>query len=37
MTQGRAQTLDELIAIGRAKGYKSPEFWARRVLSGRKK
>jgi len=35
-TQGRAKTLGELIAIGRAKGYKSPEFWARRVMAGRK-
>lgn len=34
--QGKARTLDELIAIGTAKGYNNPAFWARKVLSGRK-
>jgi len=31
-----AGTLEDLIALGRARGYKSPEFWARRVFQGRK-
>ena len=34
--QGRAQTFEELLAIGRAKGYKNPAFWAQQVLRGRK-
>jgi superfamily II DNA or RNA helicase len=37
MEQGRAQTFEELIAIGRAKGYKNPAFWAQQVLRGRKR
>ena len=35
MEQGRAQTFEELIAIGRAKGYKNPAYWAQQVLRGR--
>lgn len=35
MEQGRAETLDDLIALGRRKGYKSPSAWAARVLAGR--
>jgi len=34
--QGRAKTLSELIEIGKKRGYKSPQYWARRVMSGRK-
>ena len=34
--QGRAQTFEELLAIGRAKGYKNPAFWAQQVLRGRR-
>ena len=37
MEQGRAQTFEELIAIGRAKGYKNPAYWAQQVLRGRKR
>lgn len=37
MEQGRAQTFEELIAIGRAKGYKNPAYWAQQVLRGRRK
>lgn len=33
--QGRAQTLEELIAIGRKRGYKNPAFWARTVYNYR--
>jgi DNA repair protein RadD len=33
--QGKANSLDALIALGRQRGYKSPEFWARRVWASR--
>ena len=33
--QGGAKTLDELIAMGRAKGYKNPEAWASHVFTAR--
>lgn len=33
---GMARTRDELIAIGKARGYKNPVYWANMVLSGRK-
>ena len=36
MEQGRAQTFEELLAIGRAKGYKNPAYWAQQVMRGRK-
>lgn len=32
---GRAKSLDELIRIGAARGYKNPAFWARKVMAGR--
>jgi hypothetical protein len=35
--QGRAQTFEELLAIGKAKGYKNPAFWAAQVMRGRKR
>ena len=35
--QGMAQTLDDLIALGRRKGFKNPEIWAAHVLRGRKR
>lgn len=35
MRQGRAQTLDELIQIGKEKGYANPTVWASKVLAGR--
>ena len=34
--QGSAQTLDDLIALGRARGYRSPEVWAKHVWNSRK-
>ena len=37
MEQGRAQTFEELLAIGRAKGYKNPAFWAQQVMRGRRR
>ena len=35
--QGRAKTFEELLAIGRAKGYKNPAFWAAQVMRGRRR
>ena len=37
MEQGRAQTFEELLAIGRAKGYKNPAYWAQQVMRGRRR
>ena len=34
--QGKAKTFEELLAIGRAKGYKNPAYWAQQVMRGRK-
>jgi hypothetical protein len=31
----RARTLDELIAIGHARGYKNPRYWAQQKMAGR--
>lgn len=36
MEQGRAATFEELIALGRKRGYKNPAFWASKVMRGRK-
>lgn len=33
--QGRAKTLDDLVALAKSRGYKSPTMWAARVLAGR--
>ena len=35
--QGRAETLEDLIKLGRQRGYKNPAFWAARVMRGRRK
>lgn len=35
--QGKAKTFEELLAIGRAKGYKNPAYWAAQVMRGRKR
>lgn len=35
--QGRAQSEEDLIALGRARGQKRPELWAKNVLLGRAK
>lgn len=35
--QGRAQSFEELVALGRKRGYKNPAFWAGQVLRGRRK
>lgn len=36
MEQGRANSFEELVALGRKRGYKNPVFWAGQVLRGRK-
>lgn len=33
--QGRAQTMDDLVRIGRSRGMKRPELWARHVIRAR--
>lgn len=35
--QGMAKTYEELVALGRKRGYKNPAFWAAQVLRGRRK
>ena len=35
--QGRAQTFEELVALGKAKGYKNPAYWASQVMRGRRR
>jgi DNA repair protein RadD len=35
-TQGRAQSLHDLIALGKSRGYKNPQAWARFVFKGRR-
>jgi len=35
--QGRAQSFEELVALGRKRGYKNPAFWAAKIMRGRKR
>lgn len=35
--QGRAQSFEDLVKLGRQRGYKNPAFWAAKVLRGRRK
>ena len=35
--QGRAQTFEELVALGRKRGYANPAFWAAQVLRSRRR
>lgn len=35
--QGRATTFEDLIKLGRSRGYKNPAFWAAQVMRGRRK
>lgn len=37
MQQGRAQTFDELVQIGRSRNYKNPVAWAAMVMRGRRR
>ena len=34
--QGRAATFEELVRLGKQRGYRNPAYWARQVLTGRK-
>jgi hypothetical protein len=33
--QGRAKTLEQLIELGRKRGYKHPVGWARKIMASR--
>lgn len=35
--QGRAETFEDLVKLGRQRGYKNPAFWAAKVMRGRRK
>lgn len=35
--QGRANTFEELVRLGKQRGYKNPAFWAAQVMRGRKR
>ena len=35
--QGRAQSFEELVKLGKKRGYKNPAFWAANVMRGRKR
>jgi superfamily II DNA or RNA helicase len=35
--QGRAQSFEDLVKLGRQRGYKNPAFWAAKVMRGRNK
>lgn len=35
--QGKAQSFEELVKLGKSRGYKNPAFWASKVLRGRKR
>ena len=35
--QGRASSFEELVQLGRQRGYRNPAFWAAQVLRGRRK
>lgn len=35
--QGRANSFEELVRLGKQRGYKNPAFWAAQVMRGRKR
>ena len=35
--QGRAQSFEELVMLGKQRGYKNPVFWAAQIMRGRKR
>ena len=37
MEQGRADSFEDLVKIGKQRGYKNPAFWAAQVMRGRKR
>lgn len=34
--QGKAKTFEELVKLGKERGYKNPSFWAMKIIQGRK-
>lgn len=36
MEQGRAHNYDDLVALGKQRGYKNPHFWAKQIMKSRK-
>lgn len=37
LEQGRAQSFEELVRLGKQRGYKNPAFWAAQILRGRRR
>lgn len=37
MEQGRAESFEELVKLGRQRGYKNPAFWAAKIIRSRKR
>lgn len=37
IAQGRAQSFEELVRLGKSRGYKNPAFWAAQIMRGRKR
>lgn len=35
--QGRAQSFEELVLLGKSRGYRNPAFWAAQIMRGRKR
>ena len=35
--QGKAKSLEDLVLLGKRKGYKNPHAWASKVMAGRKR
>jgi flagellar biosynthesis/type III secretory pathway protein FliH len=35
--QGRAQSFEDLVRLGRQRGYKNPAYWAAQIMRGRKR
>ena len=35
--QGRAQSFEDLVKLGKSRGYKNPAFWAAQIMRGRRK
>ena len=37
LEQGKAQSFEDLVRLGRSRGYKNPAYWAAQVMRGRKR
>lgn len=37
LEQGRAQSFEDLVKLGRSRGYRNPAFWAAQVMRGRRR